>query len=173
MMECIAAGVGVHAALHVVEWVFLILFGFSVHHLIHRCGHFKSVRWLRAQAGRVQCLFLGHEFINWYRVPPMSIGTRVGRFRRRRWHYGDKWSCCQRCPHVGGEMVNPFKDEDFSLGFMPPPKRASRPRWHLRFMCGCGVYNQNLDDWVCHFQARNFWRAVLILLRTRPVIERH
>lgn len=36
MTECFAAGVGAHAALHLIEWVLLVLFGVSIHRFIHK-----------------------------------------------------------------------------------------------------------------------------------------
>jgi hypothetical protein len=40
----------------------------------------------------------------------------------------------------------------------------------LRFVCGCGLENYCLEDWLCHFRHRGVWRGLVLLLKTR--IER-
>jgi len=43
----------------------------------------------------------------------------------------------------------------------------------IDFVCGCGVKNYNLEDWVCHFRSRGFWRGIRNLMLTKVVLREH
>jgi len=42
----------------------------------------------------------------------------------------------------------------------------------IEFVCGCGMKNYNLNDWLCHFQHNGFWCGMRNLLLTCIHISR-
>jgi len=39
----------------------------------------------------------------------------------------------------------------------------------FKFKCGCGIYNHNWNDWICHFKYNGFKVGVKRFLQTRIV----
>lgn len=42
----------------------------------------------------------------------------------------------------------------------------------LYFKCGCGLYNYNLNDWLCHFKRRGFICGMRNLLSTKITFKK-
>ena len=42
----------------------------------------------------------------------------------------------------------------------------------LSFVCGCGLANYNIEDWLCHFKSRGWKRGLVLLLTTKIVAGR-